>query len=261
MAADITTRNQGQVEDSGKVNWRGDQVSTPQGGQSIYDTSSLQLTDLGSRKVVGDRVFRYALANGAAGAGDLCQSDPAFVLGVTGGTADPAGGKTFTFYFATSNSADVYAEGYLHCQSGTAANLGYTYRIKSQPIVADTSECSLELYDPLKKLVNVTDEWSVHQNLYRGVKENVDAAGTAAPVGVAPILVASGEYFWLQTWGPAGVKSLSGAPGEMLTPAATGQVGVEVHSSAGGNVLAAVSYGLQVMTASEYGMVFLTIAP
>ena len=50
--ADITVRNQGNVDGSGKVNWRGDQVSAPQGGQSIYESSSIQLAQLGARKIV-----------------------------------------------------------------------------------------------------------------------------------------------------------------------------------------------------------------
>lgn len=65
--SDITVRDQGEVDDCGLVNWRGDQVAVPQGGQSIYKTSSIPLAKFGARKVVGDRVFRYALASGSAG--------------------------------------------------------------------------------------------------------------------------------------------------------------------------------------------------
>ena len=258
--ADITVRNQGQVDDSGKVNWRGDQVAAPQGGQSVYDTSTLKLTDLGSRKVVGDRVFRYARASGAAGAGDLCECVPASQIAVTGGTANPAGGKTFAFYFATSNSANAYAEGYLHCQSGTAANMGYMYRVKSHPDAATTSECNLSLYDPLKKAVNVTDTWTLHKNMYEGVIENTDA--TELCVGVAPILVTSGDYFWLQTWGPCALKHSAGAnAGIALAPGATGEAYDYVIGTTAKNSAICVGQSMQVMTASEYGMAFITIAP
>ena len=41
--ADITVREQGEVSDEGKQNWRGDQSIAPQGGQSIYKTSSIKL--------------------------------------------------------------------------------------------------------------------------------------------------------------------------------------------------------------------------
>ena len=257
--SDITVRNQGQVDDSGKVNWRGDQVSLAQGDQSIYDTSALKLADLGSRKVVGDRVFRYALANGAAGAGDVCESVPASLLAATAGTASPAGGKTFVFYGATAVAKGVYDEGYLHCGSGTAANLGYMYRVKHQPVCSSAGNTTLELYDPLKKVVNVTDEWSLHANIYGGVVENTD--GTELVVGVAPVLVASGEYFWLQTWGPCAIKgSASANAGIALSPGATGEAYDTVIGTTASSK-AIIGQSMQVLTASEYGMAFITIAP
>jgi len=257
--ADITVRNQGQVDDSGKVNWRGDQVSLTPGGQSIYDTSTVKLADLGSRKVVGDRVFRYALANGGAGAGDVCESVPASLLAATAGTVSPAGGKTFVFYGATAVVKGVYDEGYLHCGSGTAANLGYMYRVKHQPVCSSAGNMTLELYDPLKIAVDVVDEWSLHANIYGGVVENTD--GTELCVGVAPVLVASGEYFWLQTWGPCAVKgSATANAGIALTPGATGEV---YDYAIGTDVSTTVPIGqsIQVLAASGYGMAFLTIAP
>ena len=257
--ADITVRNQGEVSDEGLVNWRGDQVSVTPGGQSVFDTASVQMADLGSRKVVGDRVFRYTLAAGTIAAGDLAQLNPASLINVTAGGTNPAGGKVFTFYFATSNSANVFAEGTLHSQSGTAANTGYTYRVKSQPIVATTSTANLVLYDPLKIAANVTDKWSLHKNMYSGI--TVNTAGTAAPAGVVPVAVVSGDYFWLQTWGPVAVRgSAASAAGLPLIAGATGAVGAFSQSNtvAGAHF---IGYSLQIITASEKGMVFLQIAP
>ena len=256
--ADISSLYQGEVENSGKVNWRGDQTVVPQGGQSIYKTSSVALTDLGARKVVGDRVFRYALASGAAGAGDICECVPTSVLGVTAGTANASGGKTFVFYLATSSGKDEYAEGYLHCQSGTAANLGYMYRIKSHP--AGTGDTTLTLYDPLVLDADVVDEWSITKNMYSGIVENTD--GTELAIGVAPILVTSGNYFWLQTWGPCALKSSAVAnAGIALAPGATGEAYDYVVGTTAKNSAVIVGQSMQVMTASEYGMAFITIAP
>jgi hypothetical protein len=257
--ADITTRNQGNVSPEGKANWRGDQQAAPQGGQSIYDSSSVMLAELGSRKVVGDRVFYYAKAAGAIGAGDAAQINPGAVINVTAGAADPAGGKKFTFYFATAVEKDAFAEAYLHCQSGTAANLGYGYRVKSHPAVATTSTGSLTLYDPLKRAVNTTDSWTLTKNIYDGLTENT--AGTATPAGVAPIAVTSGDYFWLQTWGPGAVKnSAVAAAARSLRAGATGQVqDYIVGTTASASVI--VGRSLQVMSASQYGMAFIQINP
>lgn len=257
--ADINGYNQGEMGGEEKVNWRGDQVTVGQGDQSIYNSSSVPLAELGSRKVVGDRVFRYAKAGGTLGAGTVAQANITSLINVTAGTANLAGGKQFSFYFATSNSAGVYAEGNLISQSGTAANLGYMYRIKTQPAVATTSKATLTLYDPLKIAPNVADKWSIHSNIYSGL--TVNTAGTAAPAGVVPVAVTTNDYFWLQTWGPAAVKgSAVAAAGRAVCAGATGQVqDVCVATTADPRFI--VGQSMQVMTASEYGMVFVTIAP
>ena len=254
--ADITGYNQGNVSDEGKVNWRGDQVTVTPGSQSIYDSSEVALADLGSRKVVGDRVFRYAKALSNAGAGDMTQMNMASLINVTAGAADGSAGRKFTFYFATSNAAGVYDEGMVIAQSGTAANLGYSYRVKTQPIVATTSTAVLTLYDPLKRVNNVTDKWSLFSNPYSRLSENT--GGTAPAAGVCPIAVTTDDYFWLQTWGPCNVKA-GGAlvAGGGFVAGATGQIGPAIATTGG-----TLGYVLQpTLTVSEYGYVFLEIAP
>jgi len=259
--ADITAFQNGDVDNSGKVNWRGDQVAAPQGGQSIYKSSSVPLTELGSRKVVGDRVFRYAKAGAAIGAGDLAQHNAASVLLVTGGGTDAADSFTFTWYSATAVAKDYWAEGSIIAQSGTAVNLGHQYRIKSHPAIATTANGVITLYDPLVKAENATDKYSIFQNPYANVIENVDAAATAAPAGVAPIAVTTNDYFWLQTWGPVTVKnSAVAAAGRALAPGITGQVQDAVVATTA-SAAVQIGYSLQAMTASQYGLAFLTIAP
>ena len=257
--ADITQRNSGVVDDSGKLNWRGDQVNVPQGGQSIYKSSSIQLADLGSRKVVGDRVFRYARcgAGVAPGAGDLVESDAASIEGVTAGFEDASGGKVFTFYFATSNGAGTYDEGYVIAQSGTAANMGYHYRIKTQPIVATTSDAKLALYDSLVRVINTTDEYAIFANPYSNVIEQI--AATKASVGVAPIAVTTNDYFWLQTWGPCAVRGGAVPVSNPFVVGVTGAVSPMVTTDAA--VLKVLGHAIQLITASERGLAFIEIAP
>jgi hypothetical protein len=136
--------------------------------------------------------------------------------------------------------------------------MGQFYRVKSHASVGDTSKANLVLYDPLKLASNVTDKWSLYQNPYKYVTRNT--AGTAAPVGVAGIACTTGDYVWLQTWGPtcmkAGVGNLEGV---QVGAGATGQcAGLTVVT---GSVPASIGYAMQVLTVSERGMVFLTIAP
>lgn len=269
--ADITVRNQGQVSDEGKVNWRGDQVSVTPGDQSVYETASVQLADLGSRKVVGDRVFRYAQAGGGVtiGAGEVCQTSPvssangalgavSSVIKVTAGTVNQAGGKVFNFYFATSAAANFWAEASIYSQSGTAANMGQMYRVKSHASVSDTAKVDLVLYDPLTRTSNVTDSWSIKSNIYKGVTQATAATYSAA--GVALVSCTTGDYFWLQTWGPVNVKAGAAViDGISVGMGATGQVqGLTVVTS---TVPAKIGFAMQTLTVSEYGLIFLEIAP
>ena len=134
--ADITVRNQGEVDDSGKVNWRGDQVSVPQGGQSIYKTSSIKLAQLGSRKVVGDRVFRYALSAGTIPAGNVAEFSGAETLvDIQPCGTSTAGSKVVSMYATTDYAKNAYAEGYLMAASSAPALAGCMYRIKTNDFV------------------------------------------------------------------------------------------------------------------------------
>ena len=269
--ATITGRNQGNVSDEGKVNWRGDQNTVTPGDQSIYDTSTVQLADLGTRKVVGDRVFRYAQAGGGVtiNKGDVCQQSPAASAGgclgavngyisVTAGTVNQSGGKVFLYYFATSAAADLFAEGEIWAQSGTQANLGQFYRIRSHASVGDTTKTSLFLYDPLERTSNVTDKWSLRLNKYKSITQATAATNAAA--GVSPVICTTGDYFWLQTWGPAAVKAGAAIiDGISVGMGATGQIqGLTVVTS---TVPFPIGFSMQTLTVSEHGLVFLTIAP
>lgn len=269
--ASITAVQNGNVTDQmGKVNWRGDQVSVPQGGQSINESSSVQLADLGSRLVVGDRVFRYAQLGGiAAVPGQVLQFPASSVKGfcellATAGNTDASNGKTFTFYCATSHAADFFAEGYIIAQSGTAANLGAVYRVKTHGSVADTTNVLLTLYDGLQKSPNVADKWSIYRNPYKLVTQNT--AGTVASAGILSCPATTNDYVWIQTWGPCAVQAQTVAggvvTGNQFAPAATGAVVGYIATGTGGTPVNKIGeYLYAAPIASEASMAFITIAP
>mgnify|MGYP001579392465 CR=1 FL=1 len=252
--ADITDRNQGNVSGEGQVNWRGDQVTVAQGGQSVFDSSSVQLADLGSRKVVGDRVFRYAKAGVAVSAGAFCRYNGETLVStaVGGAVTQPAGLKTFTITAATAIVKDTYAEGYILCVAGaTDSNLGMIYKIKSNALGSSAGTCVLTLFDEIKYTVKLTSTWRVAQSPYINVSTSNAAA---ADVGVAPIALTTSDFFWLQTWGPANVYG-SGAGGNGLVSSVSGRGSVMVATT--GALLGAYAETL----AGAQGLVFLTIAP
>lgn len=258
--ADITSLYQGNVSDEDQQGpWRDGVV--PVGGQSIYETSSVKLADLGARKTVGDRVFRYSLASGTVAAGEICESQPASVINVTAGAVlGNKGAKVFNWYSATAVTKDYWSDGYLVSQSGTAGNTGYTYKIKSHSAITTTSTGTLNLYDPIAHTVNTADKYTVMQHPNKAVLRITAATGIVA--GVAPISVVSGDYFWLQTHGPCCVKhSAAGVAGNLVAPGATGEGYDYIVATTAGNTKKVVGWAMQILTASEKGLVFLTIAP
>ena len=254
--ADITSRYQGNVSDEGKMNWRGDQTTLVPGSQSILESSTVKLADLGSRKVVGDRVFRYAKAGDTIGAGFTVESGWETLTGLVaiGSTSNaPAGSKTFSVTAATAIVTDTYSGGYLICEAGaTDSNLGMVYGIKGNSTGPAAGTCLLSLYEPLKYVQKDTSTWSIFQNPYINVHS---AYTTAACLGIAPIAVTTGDYFWLQTWGPAAVRGTA-AIGDGLISSVSGKCTVVVASDPQmGIAVEALS------AAANFGMVFLTVLP
>lgn len=254
----ITVRNQGEVEDSGLVNWRGDQNAVPQGGQSIYQSSDIPMAKLGSRKVVGDRVFRYALSGDSAiVAGDLvaaryfeakCQTN-------TAGAA-VVGAKTWTYWASTNISSDALAEGYIWVQQCTASHEGYMYRIKTHASIGSAGTGTLYLYDAIAHTASADCEVGVYQNLYKGV---VTATTEVDPItGVAPIHASSGDYFWLQTWGVAAVHQGSAGLQGVGGPIVGGSAGA-CESTDGAT--AVIGTLLTTAVADESSLCWITIAP
>ena len=259
----IINRNQGEVDNSELVNWRGDQQVIPEGGQGVYQASQFPMARLGSRRVVGDRVFRYAKAGGGGGvtAGNLVQapdenSGEISVVQTTAGHHD-IGQRTLNLYSSGSVGSGDYAEGYVFVCSGTSP--GPIYRIQSHGDIAATSTGTLKLYDVLVTTHTAADQVTVLRNMYKGVIEF--AAVGAVPVGVSPITVTTNDYFWVQTWGPCSVLNSSGAAvvakGGILFPGTTGAV----QSATTAGIGPYIGIGMNLGTTLEHGPAFLKIAP
>lgn len=261
--ADITAFSDGSVNDSGKVNWRGDQITAPV-GQSIYKSSTVQLADLGARVVVGDRVFRYAqLGVVAAQPGDLLQSNLLPRIPTTGGGTSPAGGKTFIFYNTGSASTlNQYAEGTLHCVSGTANHMGHMYRIRSHASTADGANMTLTLYDPLMITEDVVDLYAIYRNPYKLVSQCTAGLGAVPIAGLLVCQATTNDYVWIQTWGPCAVKAQTSAlaAGPMYAAATGAAVGF-IATGTGGAIYTPIGMFSTVPVASDRALGFLTIAP
>jgi len=264
--ADITTFQSGDFDNSGKMNWRGDQVNIPN-AQSIYKTSSVQLAELGMRLVVGDRVFRYAKALGTITPGLVCQKAAVdFANGALGydpnasATCATAGQKTIGVVAFTTATANQWAEASLIVQSGTAANCGQMFRIKSHGSTASGGNIILSLYDEINHSIATADTFTLLANDYSSVTQCTTGATTIA-VGVCPTYATTNDYFWMQTWGPASVKNGAATKGMQVMADVTGQVVAQVVGTTANAANQIVGYALHTMTASQYGGVYLTITP
>lgn len=195
--------------------------------QGIMETSATQKEMVGALRILPDgRKFRYAQATATAIA-------PGFALQPAGlptanhmnqsATAAVKGASEISLTVgATAVTANMYKDGYLQVNSGTAGTIGLQYQIKSHSASAAGSEAiTIELYDPLvKALVTTTDKLTLVANPYRGVSLGAVAYGCA---GVTPVGVAASYYFWAQTGGVANCVIVNAtAKGSTLVPGANG---------------------------------------
>ena len=187
-------------------------------GQGIYEESSYAKFDLGEKlELIDGRVFRYAYASAAISSGLAVSTDSVQLIAAdTNGTftAAAAGATSITVNDATLGSAteDLYAGAYF----GNITN-GEQYRIKSNTAAA-SNVVTFTLYDPIVTAVAATDDYMITPSIYNVITATIAGGSYDRVVGVNPIAVTSGYYFWLQTAGIAFVKADESAiaMGDML---------------------------------------------
>lgn len=188
----------------------------------VREQTSGQKAPLGTRGVLPDgRVYRYALAGGAIGLGQLVTGEqPAGNYFATSGGVTPAA-TTFTSTWAyfqivtshqadtTAETADLYAEGY-----ALDPATGELIRIKSHDGHTVSSTFQSKFYfddgDHITADISGTDQSiMILKNPYDGVIVAAATAGAGAmALGYANVAItASGKYFWVQTWGPVGAET------------------------------------------------------
>lgn len=265
--ADITVRNQGNVSDEGKVNWRSGDSGIVEGDQSIFDTSSIQLAQLGQVKVVGDRIFRYAQANGTLTPGIALQTTLKLASGTAGNT-DPSGGKQITFFFSSAAAsgtiaANYYAEGIVYFgASGTSTQMGMGYRVKSHSVITTSGNTVLSLYEPIKYNVLTTDTLVLVANPYANLIAN--ATGALPCPGICVVNATTGDYMWIQTAGPCPVVCSAASAMVPLTVGNTGGLTPLLITTANSTATLTtpqIAISMITQTAGFPGLVWLTIEP
>lgn len=181
-------------------------------GQSIYEESSTPKFAIGAPLELADnRLFRYAYASAAITVGKVVSTDSAQLIvadadGVF--TAAAVGATEISVTDATLSSVakDHYAGGYF----GNITN-GEQYRIKSNTAAA-SNKVTFTFYDGIVTAVDTTDDYMLYGGPYGGViTATVGSGAYDRVVGINPIAVTSGYYFWLQTKGIAFALNDAGA--------------------------------------------------
>ena len=190
------------------VNRIGDTGKGSKQGQSIYEESSTAKFALGEKLELADgRVFRYTYASAAISAGLCVSTDSAQLIALdTDGvfTVASAGATEITVTDATlaSKAKDHYSGAYF----GNVTN-AEQYRIKSSA-ASNGNVMVFTLFDPIVTAVAATDDYTITGSPYGGVITATEQNGAYdRVVGVNPIGITSGYYFWLQTAGVAFVKA------------------------------------------------------
>lgn len=189
------------------------EIVTKFGGASveIYNADATQLYDLGTRLVVDDRVFRYALcgSNGVyAGFGAFYK----VTLAITYEAADASvvGDRTLTINEA-GITLNQLAGGYVVMGHNAAATT-QNRRIISNT-VSSGGECIATLDGPIA--VAGTHSIEVIPNIYGNLQYNTSQEYDGV-AGVPARTATTGQYFWVQTWGPCWI-----CPGGAGTPGST----------------------------------------
>ena len=173
-------------------------------GQGFYEESSTPKFAIGAKLELGDnRVFRYSYASAAITVGKVVSTDSAqLIVADADGVfvAAAAGSTEISVTDATLSSVALnhYAGGYL----GNITN-GEQYRIKSNT-AASSNLVTFTFYDGIATAVAASDDYMLYGGPYNGVITATVAGGDYdRVVGINPIAVTSGYYFWLQTRGIA----------------------------------------------------------
>lgn len=240
-------------------------IPVPQGIYEVVNTvvTGTQNAPLGTRLRMSDRSYYYAQASASVAGGTVvCCLEPtgSHQSGLMAMAAASIGAKVLSGTSSAAVAVNYYAEGFFGVASGT--NIGELYRIKGN--AAGSTGFGITLYDGLNTAITSGTAFFLIPNLFGNVfigSQNLDFA-----VGVAPVNVTSGGFFWLQTWGVGNPTHQSATPaGAALRLGTTGSVlaAFDATTNAG---IAATSYVIGknqylAATAAQANPVFLSILP
>ena len=179
--------------------------------QGIYETSATQKFPLGTRIVVDERTFRYSKAGGnlVRNLGGQNYSQWPINAAVL---ATSAIGATTVTVAETTCAVNYYQDGWI---------VFFTSPMQWRRIVSNTvsngTSCVLTLDGALEAAVTKDTTFATgYPSIYADVRQAVSPAGYNTVVCIPLVTVASGSYFWGQTWGPCYAVADGTVPGSAI---------------------------------------------
>ena len=233
--------------------------------------TSGQKHKVGTRMSFDDgRAFRYVEVGGSdIAAGAVVQAAAGVAnhdmdLAIT--TAASAASSVTVTLGSTAATADQYKDGWLHINDGTTGE-GHVYKIKSNAAGDSGGTCVLTLEDDdtlVTVLTNGTHLAGLAVNTYSNVIISPTTVTNVA-VGVAPRLLTTDYYGWIQTWGEAaGLANAAGVIGQHVRVGGASTAGGTEDMDFDGSGENEQIVGVQMLIASaatDYAFVYLTISP
>ena len=212
-------------------------VGLDYGDETVTSTTESRGVTLGTKGLMPDgRVFRYSKAGEAITAGLMCQTPLAIAnhdMDLV--TAAAAAGATsiVSTLGGTAVTKDQYKGGTLYVNDG--AGEGQTFRIATHAAVSSSGDFTVpfEGKQTVKTALTASSLTGIKANPYNGtLLYNTTPDGI--PTGFSPTDVASGAYFWQQTYGDAAIL-VNGTVvlGQCVVPGTTTSGSVDTHVATG----------------------------
>jgi|TARA_Y100000310_G_scaffold75945_1_gene72370 hypothetical protein len=233
--------------------------------------TSGQKHKIGTRMSFDDgRAFRYVEVGGSdIAAGAVVQAAAGIGnhdmdLAIT--TAASGASSVTVTLGGTASTANQYKDGWLYINDGTTGE-GHVYKIKSNAAGDSGGTCVLTLEEDdtlVTALTNGTHLAGLAVNTYSNVIISPTTVTNMA-IGVAPRLLTTDYYGWIQTWGEAAVlANAAGVIGQHVRVGGASTAGGTEDMDFDGSGENEQLLGVQMLIASaatDYAFVYLTISP
>ena len=234
---------------------------------NIYSESEDRQVKLGTRLVVGERTFHYALAGAEINRGQICEAAAlggavtTAQLDLAIPTAIVAGENSILVTtLTTAQTKNRFENGWISIVSDTIAHgCGQAYKIKGHLGQSAAGALVVNLYDQVENAITTDCKATLTANLYARIKLTAVTTAVGIPVGVALSTITSGYYFWLQTWGPCCL--LTGSTVIVDSALIRGLEAGEADIQATTGITPEIGYAIDGGSDGDYPLSFLRIAP